>query len=86
MLRSTLCAAAAAGMLAMAAPVQAMPVDSTLNASAMPTVQQAAYWDYHHRYYRHHHRWWHSYAYSPYRHRHCWSVRTWRGWERRCSW
>jgi hypothetical protein len=87
MLRTTLCAAIAAATLSLAAPVQAMPVDSGLNTAAPVAVQQVAYWDYHRRH-RGRYGWRHSYAYSPYhyRHRHCWSVRTWNGWVRRCSW
>ena len=85
MLRSTLCAAIAAATLVMAAPAQAMPVDSGLNSMAPAALQHVAYW-HHYHHYRNRYGWRHSYAYTPYRHRHCWSVRNWRGWVQRCSW
>jgi hypothetical protein len=81
------CAAIAAAVLAFAAPAQAITVDPGLNANAPATVQQARY---SHRDWHRHARGWNSYAYSPYRHRHCWSarVRTWGhhgAWVRHCD-
>jgi hypothetical protein len=84
MIRSIFCAAIAAAAISLAAPAQAMPADAGLNASAPATVQ-LAYWRHGH-YYGPRRGWYRSYAYSPYRHRHCWTVRTWHGWVRRCSW
>jgi hypothetical protein len=88
MIRSILLAAAAATAISLssfAAPAQAMTADPGLGAKAPSTTQLSARWHNHH--YSHYHGWRHSYAYSPYyHHRHCWSVRTWHGWARRCSW
>jgi hypothetical protein len=86
MTRSILFAAVAAVAISAAAPAQAIMANPGLNAAVPETAQLSARW--HHRYYSHNYRGWrHSYAYSPYyHHRHCWSVRTWHGWVRRCSW
>ena len=91
MLRSMICAAVAATAISFAAPAQAMPANPQLNASAPATVQLAQSHNRHHSDRRHqahrrYHRGWNSYAYSPYRYRHCWNARTWHGWVRRCSW
>jgi hypothetical protein len=86
MLRPIVCAAVAATAISFAASAQAMPVDPHLKVNAPATVQLAQYY-YGHRHYGYRgYRGWNSYAYSPYRYRHCWTVRTWRGWVRRCSW
>ena len=83
MTRSLLCAAIAAATISLAAPAQAMPADAGLNAAA-PASVQPVYWRHGH-YYGPYRGWRHSYAYNlPYRH--CWTVRTWHGWVRRCSW
>lgn len=91
MLKPMICAAVAATAISFAAPAQAMPANPQLNASAPATVQLAEYYNNRHWRHRHHsdrryHRGWNSFAYSPYRYRHCWNVRTWHGWVRRCSW
>ena len=72
-LKSTICAAAAAGLLAFAAPgaAQAMPANPGLNtAASTPTtsgVTQVHWRPYYHRHYRRWNRRWH--------HRRCWTVR-----------
>ena len=85
MLRPIICAAAAAAAISFGAAAQTMPANPQLNAAAPASVQLAQYYHRHHAY-RRDHRGWNSYAYSPYRHRHCWTVRTWHGWVRRCNW
>ncbi len=93
MKRSIVCAAVAAGMIALAAPAQAGIANPGLNTAAPATLQQARYYhhDYHHSSRRHHRSWWQSFAYSP-RHRHytCWNerVRRWHHWTwvRHCGW
>ena len=84
MIRSLLCAAIAAATISLTAPAQAMPADAGLGAAA-PAAMQPVYWRYGH-YYGPYRGWRRSYAYSPYRHRHCWTVHTWHGWVRRCNW
>ncbi len=82
MYRSIVCAAVAAAAITMAIPAQAMPADAGLNSTAPANVQQAQYshryWR-NHRHVRSHRRGLNSYAFSPYGHRHCWTVRvhTW---------
>jgi hypothetical protein len=74
--RAIICAAIAAATITMAMPAQAMPANPGLNASAPTNIEQARYY---HRHWRSHRRGWNSYAYSPYGHRDCWTVRvrTW---------
>lgn len=56
-LKATICAAAAAGFLAIAAPgaAQAMPVNGGVNAATSGGMVQTVGW-YHGHYYRHHRR------------------------------
>lgn len=88
MTRSIVYAALAAAAMVLAVPAQAATADPGLNSAAPATIQLAYY--YHHHHYYHHRHGYHSYAYVPYRHRHCWSERVWgpygRHWVRRCSW
>ena len=73
MIRPILFAAIAAAAISLTAPTQAMPANPGLNAAVPAAVQLARYRHHSSR----HHGWYHSYAYSPYRH--CWTVRerTW---------
>jgi hypothetical protein len=88
MLRPIICAAVAMTAISFGAAAHAMPANPQLNAAAPPSVQLAQYYHHYHRHhaYRRYYRGWNSYAYSPYRYGHCWTVRTWHGWARRCNW
>jgi hypothetical protein len=88
MTRSIVFAAVAAAAMALAVPAQATIADPGLNSAAPSNIHLAYY--YHHHYYRHRPYGWHSYAYVPHRHWHCWSGRVWSWghwrWVRHCGW
>jgi uncharacterized membrane protein HdeD (DUF308 family) len=71
MMKATICAAAAAGFLAFAAPGSAqaaMPVDAGIHASASGAMIQTVAWRYRH----HWHRWHHRHHWRRWYHRHHW--------------